>query len=78
MEQCGTSSLFLNCVICGRIGDEMKTPLERKLEEYVDSFHENFPIFLFRNVPEERIIEMIDSCIQKGESMQVEAPEKDI
>lgn len=42
--------------------------LEQKLEEYVSVFHENFPIFFYRHLKEEELVEMIDSAISTNTS----------
>ena len=45
---------------------------ESKLDEYRNKFHENFPIFFFRNLPEKEIIKMIDDCLSSGKPIQID------
>lgn len=41
----------------------IEAKVEQKLKEYAERFNENFPIFLFRNLPEEDIIKAINDCL---------------
>lgn len=47
--------------------------LEQKLNEYTERFDENFPIFFFRNTPEEDIIKKIDECLEADKPFEVDA-----
>ena len=40
--------------------------LDKLLNEYVEKFNENFPIFLFRGKEDEEVIKMIQKCIDEN------------
>lgn len=40
--------------------------LQEYLFKYVDTFHENFPIYGFMGIPDEEIIDTIKECIKSG------------
>lgn len=51
--------------------------LEQKLNEYAERFDENFPIFFFRNAPEEEIIKKIDECLEADRPFETDADQDD-
>lgn len=51
--------------------------MEKLLEEYVDKFNENFPIFLLKGIDEDEIMEMIKKCIDEDKPCEIEVDEND-
>lgn len=49
--------------------------MDELLFEYIDKFHENFPMFLFRTKTEEEINEIIKQCIDSGKHYEAELDE---
>ena len=43
--------------------------MEQKLAEYKDFFSEDFPTFNFMHLPEDGIIQVIDSCLNAGKDV---------
>ena len=49
--------------------------MNEKLNQYVDHFGENFPIFIVRDLSEDEIIKIIDDCINNNKPYEVETQE---
>lgn len=52
--------------------------MEEKLEQYVEQFGENFPLFIVGNMDEDEIIKVIDDCIESGEPYEIEDDDSNV
>lgn len=46
--------------------------MDEKLNEYVDKFGENFPIFYYRGRSEGEVIDIIDDCLKSEKPIKVD------
>ena len=46
--------------------------MDELLNQYVDMFHENFPLFCYRGVDENELMTIIQKCIDEGKPLKVE------
>jgi hypothetical protein len=47
--------------------------LDEYLQKYVETFHENFPIYGFMGIDDEEIINTIKDCIKSGKPYVLDA-----
>ena len=52
--------------------------IDKLLDEYVDTFHKNFPYFMTNLRGEEEIDETIEKCLKEGKEYEVEDDGPDV
>lgn len=46
--------------------------MEELLNEYRERFDENFPIMLFRGIPEDEVMQIIQKCLSDGKPFEAD------
>lgn len=46
--------------------------MEELLNEYRERFDENFPIMLFRGIPEDEVMQSIQKCLSDGKPFEAD------
>ena len=52
--------------------------LDNYLQKYVDTFHENFPIYAFMGIADDEIIDTIKECLDKGKAYVLKTVKKGV
>lgn len=54
------------------------TKLEKALQQYVEAFHENYPLIATMEMSDDEIISDIEQCIQSGKLAEPPVFEEDV